>query len=505
VTQPKAELARRLRADAPSIGIALLAILLASAVNVVIFRGMHERDRLESSNRCEETMNNLFASLRDHEDFGSAIESSAELSSSIVGIGVYESSGAKVYSWGTVPETYSPPAGAMPEPDSRLRHYIENPKNDSFVFLLHPFRLPPPAPKDYREPRDARQPPDLRGAGAALAGPGGPGTAPDAGEPGAAAPGAAPDGARPDPDQQRSFFYDTLKTAEIVYLEIRQPAYWSANRFRTVLFPIVELLIAFLAFFVRNLIMRNIEYRRKIEEQRNLVVLGTAASTLAHEIKNPLLSIRLQSSILERLVPEDAKREVGIINAEVDRLSALTYRVNDYLREPKGKPEEFDAATALAEISRTMCGRNLVAGAAGVARDEPTHEGAARDTAARDAAPGRFPVRMDPERFRSIANNILGNAVESGGPAEGLAIAVSRDDGSILIDFLDRGPGIPEESRERVFDPFYTTKSRGTGIGLAISRRFAEAAGGNIIIGNREGGGCAVRVTLPAIQGKERT
>ena len=459
---PRADLARRLRADAPSIGIAFLAIILASAVNVVIFRGMHERDRLESSNRCEETMNNLFASLRDHEDFGSAIESSPELSASIVGIGVYESSGTKVYSWGVVPGTYSPPAGAMPEPDSRARHYIENPKGDSFIFLLHPFRLPPPPPKDLREPRDARRPPDQRGDGPAVA------------------PGAAPDGTRPDPDQQRSFFYDTLKTAEIVYLEIRQPAYWSANRFRAVLFPVVELLIAFLAFFVRNLIMRNIEYRRKIEEQRNLVVLGTAASTLAHEIKNPLLSIRLQSSILERLVPEDAKREVGIINAEVDRLSALTYRVNDYLREPKGRPEDFDAATALREISRRMCGRDLVA-----------------------CAPGAFLVRMDPERFRSIADNILGNAVEAGGPAEGLSIELSREDGSIHADFLDRGPGIPEECRERVFDPFFTTKSRGTGIGLAISRRFAEAAGGSMAISDREGGGCAVRVTLPAIRGKE--
>jgi two-component system sensor histidine kinase HydH len=481
VTPARAEFARRLKADAPSIGIALLAILLASAVNVVIFRGMHERDRLESSNRCEETMNNLFASLRDHEDFGSAIESSSELSASIVGIGVYESSGSKVYAWGTVPETYSPPAGAMPESDSRARHYIENPKNDSFVFLLHPFRLPPPAPKDLREPRDSRLPPDQRAE-----------ARPDAPGPGPAdaAPGAVPDGARPDPDQQRSFFYDTLKTAEIVYLEIRQPAYWSANRFRTILFPVVELLIAFLAFFVRNLITRNIEYRRKIEEQRNLVVLGTAASTLAHEIKNPLLSIRLQSSILERLVPEDAKREVGIINAEVDRLSALTYRVNDYLREPKGRPEDFDAATALREISRTMCGRDLVAGGAGGAGGV-------------DGADEAFPVRMDPERFRSIADNILGNAVESGGPAEGLAIELSREDGRLHVDFLDRGPGIPEESRERVFDPFFTTKSRGTGIGLAISRRFAEAAGGSIIIRNREGGGCAVRLTLPAVQGKE--
>lgn len=441
---------RRLKASAPSVGIALLAILLASAVNVVIFRGMHERDRLESSNRCEEAMNSLFASLRDHADFGSAIESSSELAASIVGIGVYESSGAKVYSWGSVPETYSPPAGAMPAPDSRARHYIENPRNDSFVFLFHPFRLPPPAPKDLREPRA---------------------------DPGQRPP--PPPGEEPDP--RRSFFFDTLKTAEVVYLEIRQPAYWAASRFRAALFPVAELLIAFLTFFMRNLIMRNVEYRRKIEEQRNLVVLGTAASTLAHEIKNPLLSIRLQSSILERLVPEDARREVGIINAEVDRLSALTYRVNDYLREPRGKPETFDAATALREISRRICGRDLVTAAAG----------------------DGFDVLMDPERFRSIAENLLGNAVESGGPSEGLAIGLSRDDGKIQADFLDRGPGIAAGARERAFDPFYTTKSRGTGIGLAISRRFAEAAGGLISIGDREGGGCAVRVTLPAFRGKE--
>jgi two-component system sensor histidine kinase HydH len=230
-----------------------------------------------------------------------------------------------------------------------------------------------------------------------------------------------------------------------------------------------------LIVFVRGLVLRNAEYRRRIEEQKNLVVLGTAASTLAHEIKNPLLSIRLQARILEKTCPPSAQREIGIINDEVERLSALSHRVGDYLRDPAGNPQLIDPADIALEVGMRLCGRNILR--------------------VSEAPPPR--IDMDPERLRSVLENLVRNALEAGGPEEGLSIEAGREGGAARVDVLDRGTGLSPEASARLFDPFFTTKSRGTGIGLSVCRRFVEAAEGRIMLEPRSGGGCRARVLIP--------
>jgi two-component system sensor histidine kinase HydH len=235
---------------------------------------------------------------------------------------------------------------------------------------------------------------------------------------------------------------------------------------------------------VRGLYLRNREYRERIEAQQNLVVLGTAASTLAHEIKNPLLSIRLQTGILGKVFPEKGREELGIINEEVDRLSALTYRINDYLRDAAGQPAPLNIAHILSETSLRLCGRNIV-----------------EENSVTDAL-----VFMDTERARSVFENIIRNAIESGSPENAIGAAILRhvgnsagnngDSNTIVISIYDRGRGIAEGDMKRVFDPFFTSKSTGTGIGLSIGKRFVEAVGGTIGIENREGGGATVFITL---------
>jgi two-component system sensor histidine kinase HydH len=281
------------------------------------------------------------------------------------------------------------------------------------------------------------------------------------------------------PDRH-SFLFTTLRKGEVVYLEICEPEYWRSRRFETILFPIIEVLLAALVLFVRGLILRNDEYRRRIEDQQNLVVLGTAASTLAHEIKNPLLSIRLQTRILEKTCPPDAMREIRIIYDEVERLSALSNRVGDYLRDPAGNPRIIDAADVALEVGMRLCGRNILK----VPEEAPS-------------------VSMDPERLRSVLENLLRNALESGGPEEGVSIEVGKLDDAARIDVLDRGVGLAPEVRARLFDPFFTTKSRGTGIGLSVCQRFVLASGGSIELTNRPGGGCRARLLIPSAEAKK--
>lgn len=433
-----------------SLALALLAFAGATAVDVAIFRGMSSRNRLESRNDAERRMNILLSSLRDYPDFGSAIESLPSLRGKALGVAVFGAEGRVLYSFGKMPELGAPAKDlgveldggrqggeearraaegeAVPEGDGRI--YRENPAGDSLVILLDPKPKGPPPPK--------RDGPDGRDEG-----------------------------------REPSFFFSTLRDAELLALEVEAGEYWARERFNRFLFPAVELLLACLVYLVRGLVLGNAEYRKRIEEQRSLVMLGTAASTIAHEIKNPLLSIKLQTSILSRTCPESARREIGIIDDEVARLSALSGRVSDYLRDPAGRPVPVDAADIASSVSLRRLGRDI------------------------SVSRGAAPLVADPERLRSIVENLLENAIESGGPEEGLSIEVGAAEGEARIDVLDRGPGIPPADRERVFDPFYTTKSRGTGIGLSVCRRFAEAAGGGVGLEERPGGGTRARLALP--------
>jgi two-component system sensor histidine kinase HydH len=266
------------------------------------------------------------------------------------------------------------------------------------------------------------------------------------------------------------------------YIDISHPAYWRTLALTAILGPAFVLAILVLAFFVRRLFMRNREYRAKIEDQKNLVVLGTAAATLAHEIKNPLLSIRLQTGILEKLYAGKGDEELAFINEEVDRLSALSCRVGDYLREGRGKPEQINIRGLIYETARRLCGREIIF----------------------KGEENNF-VFADPERLRSVFENVVRNALEAGSPPESLEAEITKTPygagaktaGAISVIIRDRGLGIAESDIDRVFDPFFTSKSTGTGIGLSVSKRFAEAAGGSISIKNREGGGAEVEITLP--------
>jgi two-component system sensor histidine kinase HydH len=426
---------------AASLSIALLAFAAISAAELAMFRAMAELDRMQSRNDGEHTMNVLFASLRDHDDFGSAIESSELLKAKIIGIGVYASD-SRLYSWGTVPESYARPKEIPWQDEIHGREYLEMPKTDSLVLLLRA-QGPHPPPRMDEEKKDKD--------------------------------GSFSEGTK---DRERSFMRDTMRGADLIYLEIRQAEFWRRRRVGAILFPAAELATATLLFFVRRLVLRNAGYRKLLEEQKNLVILGTAASTLAHEIKNPLLAIRLQTSILSKTCPESARRELSIIGEEVERLSSLSHRVNDYLRDPAGSPSVIEPGEVLGEVGVRLCGRDLE-----VASPRPDGAGAM--------------VRIDPERLRSILENLVRNALESGGPTDGVAAEISISDRTAWIDILDRGTGIPPADREHLFDPFFTTKSRGTGIGLAICKRFAEAAGGDISLAARPGGGTRARLSLP--------
>lgn len=452
-----------------SVGLAATAFAVLSGLALVIYDGIAKKDILESRNDVERTLNVLLSGLRDHSDFGAAIEAVPALRDKVIGVGAYTEDGSRLYAWGNVPEAgdfHAPAHGSGGTLGEQERHYTYKSADDSIVLVLSPFRIGPPIPVERSQTAADRS--------------------------------AAVEERRVDEDARResapsAAFFRILRKADSVYLEVRQAEYWRSRRLAGAFFPLVELALAALVVFVRGLILRNQEYRRRFEEQRNLVILGTAASTLAHEIKNPLLSIRLQTRLLERTCPEAARRELGIINDEVERLSSLSHRVGDYLRDPAGHPVPVSPREVAADVGMRLCGRDILKAADG-------------------PEPG---VLVDPERLRSVLENLVRNALESGpdsgaageaaggGESVGVEMELCAIDGGVRIEVSDRGSGIDPAAAPRLFDPFFTTKSRGTGIGLAVCKRFVEAAGGTLVLKARPGGGTVARVDLPAF--KERS
>ncbi|MDR0602567.1 MAG: HAMP domain-containing histidine kinase [Treponema sp.] len=422
---------------------AILGWFILSSLVFFITWTIQDRARLIRDNDNERIFNMLFTSLRSYGDFGSAIEATPVLAERIRGVAAYGDDLRPLYEWGTVPPLFDERILGTDHRRNRFGRYtIPDPDGPSVKFVLRTAGMPP-----------ARV------------------------QPGHTRPGRMMERKGEDP----AAAFSPMAPGKYLYIDIIHPAWRRTKTVSAILLPAVEIILFFLVFSIRGLYLRNREYRGRIESQKNLVVLGTAAGMLAHEIKNPLLSIRLQTGILEKSLDGKGKEEIALINQEVERLSSLTYRVNDYLREGKGHPYPLNVYDLLAETSRRLCGRNIV-----------------EEDSARDAL-----VMADADRFRSVFENLIRNALESGGSEKETGASVRRNRGTIVIRIYDRGRGMAPSDLPRIFDPFFTSKSAGTGMGLSVSRRFVEAAGGTITLENREGGGAEAVINISEYRGAQ--
>lgn len=214
---------------------------------------------------------------------------------------------------------------------------------------------------------------------------------------------------------------------------------------------------------------------RQLEHERRLAHLGQMSAVLAHEIRNPIASLKGNSQLLVKMLPDDDKPR-NKAQRVVDESIRLEHLTNDLL--------EFARA---GEITRTSVDP------AEILRKAAAHLDASRIEIDASKAPRRFP--LDRDRMVQVLSNLLDNALQAG---DGAVTATAKTAGGRLVyEIRDRGDGIEPDDLDHIFEPFYTRKTRGTGLGLAVSRRMVELHDGTITASNAPDGGALFRVTLP--------
>jgi PAS domain S-box-containing protein len=224
-----------------------------------------------------------------------------------------------------------------------------------------------------------------------------------------------------------------------------------------------------------------VQMEERLREQEALAKLGEMAAVIAHEVKNPLAGIRGAIQVFGgRLMPQGAHTRV--LDEIVARIDALDRMMKDLLlfaRPPKPKRSSVD----LVPLVRTT---------ASLLSEDPALREV--DIEVTGTAP---PVSADADMLRVVFQNLLINSAHAMQGKGAIRVAVESLDSTCQIAFVDGGPGIPPDIREKIFTPFFTTKSRGTGLGLPTAKRFIEAHDGQIAIDCPPTGGTTVMIRLP--------
>jgi signal transduction histidine kinase len=197
-------------------------------------------------------------------------------------------------------------------------------------------------------------------------------------------------------------------------------------------------------------------------------------------VRNPLAGLRASLQVLDGRTANAGDRD--IIAAMIQRIDGLNDKVNDLLLYARPKAPSQQALEIRPILRETAASARAAIGSGVPAVD--IH------------APDGLRVCADPDMLRAAILNLVMNACQAGGRSP-IEITCSVEGSQCRIAIADRGPGIPEDVRDRVFEPFFTTRTSGTGLGLAIVRRLVDLQEGTVALHDRPGGGTVAEVTIP--------
>lgn len=222
---------------------------------------------------------------------------------------------------------------------------------------------------------------------------------------------------------------------------------------------------------------------REREQRKHLAIIGEMAARIAHEIKNPLASIQTGIQLLESQVQEDGKQKSYYerLRGEIQRVdkilkSLLTYAREDYLELKTVKIESV--IKRFQELFQPTTRKEKIKIHVKIEKKLPE-------------------IRADEHKLEQVLWNLCLNAAQASKAGDSINLDVSNYDGGINIAIRDQGVGIPRESLEKIFQPFFSTRSHGSGLGLAISKKIIELHKGELKIESELNKGTTVMIYLP--------
>ncbi len=216
-------------------------------------------------------------------------------------------------------------------------------------------------------------------------------------------------------------------------------------------------------------------------EVRHQEALAAAAAGLAHETRNPLNMIRMRAQTLIELAEGEVAAAAAAIVEECDRLAT---RINQFLSFASPLTPEADWVDC----------EELLQELHGVLQPDLQEAGVCLRW---EIAPQVRRLRVDRELFRQVLFNLLTNAVAFSPPNESVEVRIVPGGKKWKMEVLDKGPGVPEENRARLFTPYFSTRPHGTGLGLAIVARICTVCGWEVSYCPRPGGGACFRIVGP--------
>jgi len=196
-------------------------------------------------------------------------------------------------------------------------------------------------------------------------------------------------------------------------------------------------------------------------------------------MKNPLTPIRFAIAHLRRTAGPDQAESLEVLEDEATQLEQLAKEFTEFGRLPVGPAAQVDVNELLRELVRSVIPNSMTV------------------DLRLDATEASIVGHYDP--LRRALGNVLRNAVEATGGTGNVTVSVHQSDGATIVRVADDGPGIPAPERARIFDPYVTGKTEGTGLGLALVKQTVEQHSGDIRIEDTPGGGATFVVTLPAL------
>jgi signal transduction histidine kinase len=229
----------------------------------------------------------------------------------------------------------------------------------------------------------------------------------------------------------------------------------------------------------------------QLVQSEKMAALGAMMAEITHEIRNPLVSIGgFTRRLAKKFQQGEEKKYIDIILSEVSRLEGIIHDNLTYIKESPSQFALTDMNALLQEVFQLY-------------EDELANRGIRVEQSPSPALPA---LLIDPQQIKQAVINILKNAMEAMENGGTLTVRTwySEETGEAVVEFGDTGPGISSKVMHNIFNPYYTTKPRGTGLGLPITNRIIKAHKGKIELRNKDSGGAVFTIKLPCPKAAER-